>query len=348
MVFWLKKSWSLAVGLLIMVIVISSCAGEKNDEANRELESSSSSGERTLTMPELEPLGLDDRPLQVIATTSIIGDVVAQVGGDEIELLTLINPGQDPHSFEPSAGELTAVSKGDVIFVNGWNLEEGLADDLSNIDSETPVIPVGANIDPLEFAGNSDSDHEDEVARDERSRIDPHTWFAVSNVQQWVRNITAALSELDPANAANYESNGQAYTTVLQELDMTLRRQIENIPVEKRIMITSHNSFGYFAKEYGFKVVGTIMPTSSTLAEPSASDLAELIRLMEQEGICTIFTETTVSDTLPQTVAQELSKCEQVKIVSLFSGSIGLPGSGADSYQGMMEANVANIVEGLQ
>ncbi len=290
---------------------------------------------------------LDGRPLQVVATTSIIGDVVAQVGGDQIELLTLIDPGQDPHSYEPSAGDLTAVSKSDVIFVNGWNLEEGLGDDLSTISDNTPMVPVNAKVIPLEFKGKDDIQHEEIVSK-EHGQIDPHTWFAVSNVRQWAENITIVLSELDPVNADRYEENRQMYDRDLMELDADLRRQIENIPKEERILITNHESFGYLADEYGFKVMGTVMPSSSTLAEPSARDLAALATLMEEEGICTIYTETTVSESMPLILAQELRNCGQVKIISLYTGSIGLSGSGADSYRGMMESNISAIVEGLK
>ncbi len=345
---WLLKEWALLLGLLLIGFFLSSCSGMSNGEDISELEPDSWLDERELRLPELEPVDLGGRSLQVVATTSIIGDVVAQVGGDEIELLKLMDPGQDPHSYEPSAGDLTAVSKGDVIFVNGWNLEEGLADDLSTISENTPVIPVNANIDPLEFDGEKNADHDKDNGSHEYSQVDPHTWFAVANVQQWVENIIVVLSELDPANAAIYGSNGQAYIMELEDLDQALRRKIETIPVKERILVTNHDSFGYFAKEYGFKIVGTVMPSSSTLAEPSAGDLANLIGLLEREDLCTIFTETTLSDSLPQTVGQELRNCEQVKILPLYSGSIGPPGSGADSYRGMMETNVSAILEGLQ
>ena len=336
---WLKKSL-LLYGLLIIIFAISSCAGVQNEKVDQNLEDKSSLSGMMLTIPELDSVNLNGRPLQVFATTSIIGDVVAKVGGDVIELHTLMQPGQDPHSFKPGAGDLAAVSKGDVIFVNGWNLEEGLVNDLSTISSKKPVIPVSANIEPLKLNISIVGDQEGGTA-------DPHTWFSVSNVEQWVENISSALSDLDPENALSYEQNAQAYIVELQALDKAIRSQIETIPVAQRVLVTNHDSFGYFADAYGFKIAGTIMPSSSTLAEPSAGELANLVHIMEAEAICTIFTETSVNDELSKTVTQELYTCDQVKIIPLYTGSMGLPGSGADSYIGMMESNVKNIVDGL-
>ena len=339
MFFWINKLVPLT-GYLLIISAISSCAAVQNGIGNQNLEATSPEKEMMLTIPELESVSLDGRPLRVVATTSIIGDIVAQVGGDDIELITLINPGQDPHSFEPGAGELAIASEGDVIFVNGWNLEEGLVDNLSAISGKVPVIPVSASIEPL---GLNNDGHIDP----EHGSVDPHTWFSVSNVQQWVENITFVLSALDPQNAQNYERNGQAYHVELQELDKIIRRQIETIPVERRTLVTNHDSFGYFADAYEFQIVGTIMSSSSTLAEPSAGELAGLIHLMQAENVCTIFTETSMNDDISQTIKQEIESCDQVEIIPLYSGSLGLPGSGAESYVEMMKANVSNIVKGL-
>ena len=183
----------------------------------------------------------------------------------------------------------------------------------------------------------------------DHSGADPHVWHSIHHVEQWVENVEHVLSDLDPANAEVYEANAAAYIAELETLEDYAAEQMSQIPEDNRFMVTNHDAFGYFAHEYDISVLGTIIPSLSTLAEPSASDLAELIdHRMEEHGICTIFTETIVSDTLAQTVAAELSGCDDVQVLKLYTGAVGPEGSGADSYIGMYRANVDAIVTGLK
>lgn len=308
-----------------------------------------------LRLPALSPLSLDGRPLRVVATTSIIGDVVGRVGGDAIELTTLMGPGQDPHSYQPAAADLTAVADADVVFVNGWDLEEGLVADLATIAQNAVIVPISAGIEPLPFGEEAHSDeegdaHEEEAGEEEHGHggADAHTWQAVPNVVRWTGNVIEVLSTLDPTNAGQYLGNGLAYQGELNALDTEIREQLATISAERRVLVTNHDTFGYFADAYDFEVLGTIVPGASTLAEPAASDLTDLISAMQQEGVCALFTENTVSDRLGQTVAGELSSCATVQVLSLFSDALGPAGSGADSYIGMMRTNVATILSGLR
>jgi ABC-type Zn uptake system ZnuABC Zn-binding protein ZnuA len=296
-----------------------------------------------LQLPDLAAVNLNGAPLKVVATTSIIGDVVAQVGGDAIELTTLIAPGQDSHSFEPGAQALASVAGAHVIFVNGWDLEEALVRDLDEIAGDAPVVPISANIAPL-AAG--DAEHEGEDGQ-EHSSADPHVWFSVQNVRQWVANVAQALGALDSANRDLYESNAAAYLLELDALAEYTPSALAQIPAERRFLVTTHDSFSYFARDYGFTVLGTVIPGASTLAEPSAGDLAGLIAAMTEHAVCAIFTETTTGSTLAQTVSAELEGCEEVRVLPLYTESIGPAGSGADSYIGMFRANVDSIVAGL-
>ena len=167
----------LGVGLLAasLLVLLLGCGGETavstptNHATDAEM----------LTLPELTAAELDGAPLKVVATTSIIGDVVAQVGGKAIDLTTLMGPGQDPHSFEPSARELTAVADAHVIFVNGWDLEEALAQDLADIAGDVPLVPISANIEPLAFGEDG---HEAEADEHDHGSVDPHVWFSAANV----------------------------------------------------------------------------------------------------------------------------------------------------------------------
>lgn len=341
-----KWRWLTTI-ILLHIAMIGTACGDAQVGARSEQNPDQSASNR-LSLPLVEAAQLDDRPLRIIATTSIIGDVVANVSGSDVELVTLMAHEQDPHAYKPGASELTAVATADVVFVNGWDLEEGLAGDLATIAGEAPVVAVGANIDPI-LTGDSSHDAGSATEADlEHGPVDPHTWFSVPNVEQWVDNIARILGELDPANAASYEKNAQSYLLELEEADRYLHEQINEIPVDRRILVTNHGVFNYFAQEYGFQIIGTVIPANSTQAEPSAGDLAELIKDMEKSSICTIFTDIAANDNLTQTVAAELSDCEEVKIIPLYTGSLGPPGSGADSYTGMLRVNVDKIAEGLE
>jgi ABC-type Zn uptake system ZnuABC Zn-binding protein ZnuA len=314
------------------------------DEADHENEAE----EEMLTLPELTAADLNGEPLQVVASTSIIGNVVAQVGGATIALTTLMGAGQDPHSYEPGAQTLTAVAQADVIFINGWDLEESLVHDLETIGEDVPVVAISANIEPLDAKEAEPDDEHEEADEHEHSGADPHVWFDIQNVVQWAENVAQVLAELDPANTAAYQNNAAAYTAELLALETDVKQQLAALPPENRVLVTNHDSFSYFAQAYNFEVLGTVLPGSSTVAEPSASDLAALIGTMEEHGVCTIFTETTVSDSLSQTVAAELDACDAVQVVPLYTGAIGPAGSGAESYIDMFRANVETIVAGLK
>jgi ABC-type Zn uptake system ZnuABC Zn-binding protein ZnuA len=336
-------------GFLIwcFVLLVVAC-GPGNDQTP-----AGNSDNGLLTLPELTAVEVDDGRLKVVATTGIIGDVVAQVGGDQVELTTLMAPGQDPHSYEPAARDLTTLADADVVFVNGWDLEEGLVEDLANIGEDVPIVPISANIVPLSFGGHED-DHSEEAGHEQEetdingSSADPHVWFNIQHVEQWVENVVVVLSALDPAGTETYQSNAAIFQADLEALADYSMAQLVQIPEEERLLVTNHDSFSYFAQEYGFDILGTVFAGGSTVAEPAAGELADLIETMAEHGVCTIFTETTVSDKLAQTIAAELRGCDQVQVLFVYTGALGPAGSGADSYLGMMRANVDTIVKGLK
>ena len=312
-----------------------------------------------LALPELAPVELEGRPLQVVATTSLIGDVVAQVGGEAIRLTTLMGPGEDPHSYQPSAQDFAAAENADVIFLNGWGLEEALAQDLETLGSEPLLVPISAGITPLGFGegelhdemeGDEHSDAHESEGHDEdhHTPVDPHVWFSVPNVQKWEENVALVLRTLDPAHAEIYTQNAATYLSELQTLEVYIRAQAAQIPVENRVLVTSHDSLGYFAQAYGFEILGTVIPAASTVAEPSAADLAGLILAMRERRVCALFTETTVNATLAETVASELDHCAAVQVLPIYTGALGPAGSGAESYIGMMRVNIDTIAAGLK
>jgi ABC-type Zn uptake system ZnuABC Zn-binding protein ZnuA len=332
------KRWWTGIVVLAALALLAGCGGGAAGGPTPAAQEEQGAAD-VLALPELTAVFLNGRPLRVVATTSIIGDVVAQVGGDLIELTTLMAAGQDPHSYEPGAGELTAVADADLLFLNGWDLEESLVNTLQSIGADIPVVPVSVGISPL--AMGADEEH------GQHGGADSHVWLDVANVRAWTATIADVLSALDPANAEAYAANAAAYDAELAELDAFIKAEVATIPAERRLLVTNHESLNYFARAYGFGTVGTVIPAASTLAEPSARDLAGLVEVMRERDMCTIFSETTVSDALAQTIAAELAGCDVVGVRPLYTGALGLPGSGADSYLGLMRANVGEIVAGL-
>lgn len=318
--------------MMVTAVLLAGCASEKTSESSPD---NDHQDDLMLVLPELTPPDLKGGKLRVVATTSIIGDVVAQVGGDAIELTTLIAPGQDPHGFNPTAQDLTAVTDAHVIIINGWDLEEGLIATLQNVAGDKPLIPISAGIMPLTLEG----EHERGDGHADQG-VDPHVWLDPHQVVQWVTNLHAIFSALDPANADRYGANADRYRQQVADLITLYDEQLGQIPADGRQLITNHDALGYFARAYDFEVIGTVIPAASTLAEPSASGLADLVAAMTAAGSCTIFTETTANDQLAQAAAAELAHCESVNIVPLYTGSLGMPGSGADTYISMMETNL--------
>lgn len=285
--------------------------------------------------PESQPG--DGQRLRVVATTNIVGDVVAQVGGDAIELAVLIPLGQDPHTYEPTPTDIARIEAAQVIFVNGFDLEENLLTFIEPMEGDVAVAPVSAGIQPRESEG-IDDDHEHEEA-------DPHTWMDPNNVVVWVENITSQLTRLDPGNAETYRANAAAYVEALEELDASIQDRLASIPASQRKLVTNHEALGYFADRYDFEVIGTVFNGTSQLAEPSAGEIAALVEIIEREDAQAIFIETTVSDALAGVVADEVG--HEVAVLSLYTGSLGEPGSGADSYLGMMRLNADIIAAAL-
>jgi ABC-type Zn uptake system ZnuABC Zn-binding protein ZnuA len=317
------KSWGFSVLCLAAVLLLAACA---RGAPSAGVTGGQAISDRDTRLPELSAANrTGGGKLRVVATTGLVGDVVQNVAGDRIELTTLIGPGQDPHTYQPTPKDIAAIERAHVVFINGFNLEEGLQ---STIDAaagkSSPVVSVSAGIQP-------------------RGAGDPHVWFDPANVKVWTGNIEKSLSALDPANAAAYQANAAAYTRQLDELDAYVRAQVALIPTERRKLVTDHEALGYFADRYGFQVVGAVIPSLSTSAEPSAGDLAALVEVIRAQGVPAIFIGTTTNPKLADLVARETG----AQVLPLHTGETGAAGSEAETYLGMMRANVDTIVAGL-
>lgn len=296
---------------------------------------------RDAELPVLASLELaEGEKLNVVATTNIVADVARQVGGDWIELTTLLPLGADPHSYSAAPQDLRTLNAADVILVNGLGLEEPLLPVLETLDSDAAVVAVNAGVEPLALG----EAHEERGA-DEHSHAgaDPHTWFDVANVKVWTTNIQQVFSALDPAHADEYAAAAQAYLSTLDQLDQEIRATVAALPKAQRKLVADHAVLGYFAHAYGFEVVGAVIPALSTLAEPSAQELAALQDLIESAGVTAIFVGTTVNPDLAQQLAQDLG----ITVVALYTGSLSDADGPAPSYVALMRHLAQTLVEAL-
>jgi len=279
--------------------------------------------------------------LNVVASTTIIGDIVQNVGGDAINLTVLLPVGADPHSFSPTPQDITKVAHADIIFVNGFGLEQFLGDMVENAATKATIVEVSQGVEPLTL-GTVVEDGQSQP--EEAGRVDPHTWTSPANAIIFVRNIEQALTAADPDHAEIFAENAKKYTDDLTALDEWVQAQIETIPPENRKLVTGHTAFGYYAKRYGLEQIGTVIPGFSTAAEPSAQDLAALQDTINQYSVNAIFIGTTVNPTVSARIAEDTG----AQLVRLYTGSLGEKGSGADTYINYIKYNTNAIVTALK
>lgn len=295
------------------------------------------SGARGVALPSGGPLPVAtpraEGALAVVATTGIVADLVTQIGGARVTVRSLLPVNADPHDFEPAPADLVAVEGAAAVFRHGLGLDAWADGLIGNADGELPVVRVTAGIATLPSA-------EEDFAEG-----DPHVWFDPRRVVAMVDTIAAGLTEIDPAGAATYEARRVAYGADLQALDAAIEEAVATVPEERRKIVTNHDALGYFAARYGLTVVGTVIPSLETTAEPSAREVATLIETIEREGVPAIFAENTTEPGL----ARELAAETGVRIVDdLYTDALGPAGSGADNYLGLMRTDTAIIVEALR
>jgi manganese/iron transport system substrate-binding protein len=267
--------------------------------------------------------------LHVVATTTIVGDVVSRVGGGHIAVTVLIPVNADPHAFEATPRDLVAIAEADIVFINGADLEIDLQPMLENATG--PVIAVSEGISLRSFGEHP------------HGGVDPHVWFDPTLVTFWVDNIHQSLAELDPAHATDYKASADVYKAELDALDTWIEEQVSLLPIEERKLVTDHAVLGYFAARYGFEQIDTVLPGFSTLAEPSAAELARLEDAIRDYDVPAIFVGTTVNPRLVEQVARDTG----TRLIALYTGSLGEPGGPADTYIALMTYDVTAIVEAL-
>ena len=443
------RSWNPFLGMILvgvaLMLSLAACSSEDEPEPTQTTQSQTSPAP-----PAAPPAAETEKPpIEVVTTSNIVADWVANVGGDGVEVFSLLPVGSDPHTFQPGARDVARITDADIVLSIGLGLEGGWLHDLLENATANPdsIVETGEIIDPIEFAEGhadevelledishivheveegeisategieelkevleaaeeeegdhhegegeeeeKDEDHEGEEEEEEdhhegeeelpvvvmeiieqvehgelkaeeaietieglteegeeehddhgHGLEDPHYWFDPVRVKLVVNDIAARLSVLDPDRGDMFRANAEAYNAKLDELHTWTEEQVSAVPEENRLLVTSHDSFGYFANRYGFEVVGVVL-SITTDVEPSAGDLADLVEEVKEEGVPVVFGETTVSERLASAVAKESG----AELVRLYSGSLGPEGSGADTYLTMVRTNVERIVEGLK
>lgn len=276
--------------------------------------------------------------LHAVATTSLVADLVRNVGGEHVQVTALMGAGVDPHLYKASEGDVRKLAHADVIFYNGLHLEAGLARVLERLADQRQVVAVTTAIDPnilltpAQFKGQHD----------------PHIWFDVSLWMQTIQPVADKLSELDPVHAQDYQKNAAAYYQELQALHAWVRQQVERLPQKQRVLITAHDAFNYFGRAYDFDVRG--LQGISTQAEASTSDMQSLATFIADNHIRAIFIESSVPRRNVEAVqAAVQARGFDVQIGGeLFSDALGNPGTPEGTYIGMVRHNVNTIVNALE
>jgi zinc/manganese transport system substrate-binding protein len=279
--------------------------------------------------------------VRVIATTSILGDVVGRVGGESIELDVMIPRGVDPHDFAPSAQQVASISATDLVVANGLDLEEGLEDVLAQTMSEgITVIEVGAEVDPL--PSDDQAGPEGGGDGDAHGVFDPHFWQDPIRMKGAVGLIARGLESAGVTDAA---ANALELQAELDETYADIVAILESIPAERRLLVTNHDAFAYFADRYDFEVIGTIIPGGSTLAEPSSAEIAALVDTIVANDVPAVFVENIDSGDLAEILAEETGT--DVVVVELVSDALGEPGSETGTYLEMLLYNATAIADAL-
>ena len=349
----MKKILFSATALVAVVALVLSGCGDDNDS-----ESADSS----------------DKPL-IVVTTNILGDVVTNMVGDSFDVETIMPPGSDPHDFQASAQQVQTMMSADLLIVNGANFEEGMLDVIENAESDGVMIFEATSVisqlegsdDHSDHGGHEDhdeekdhddheghdhdeeKDHDDHKGHDDHEGhdhggIDPHFFTDPARMAIVAQELSEFLVANFPDADQGFVSTANDYVQQLQDLDSEVEDTLSVISSDKRLLVTNHAVFAYFADRYSFTILGEIIPGSSTLASASAQQLVSLAEEIKESQVKAIFADASSSDALAQTLSDEVN---DVKVINLYTESLGDPGSSGDSYIDMIRFNAEAIASAL-
>lgn len=276
-----------------------------------------------------------EMPIQVVTTIAQIGEPIQIIGGDRVEVESLMGPGVDPHLYEATQGDIQTLEKADIIFYNGLNLEGNMGEIFSKMQERKKTFAIAEAID------------EEELLIDEDGALDPHIWFDLDLWKEALDEATEVLKEYSPENADYFEGNKEQYFAQLDELKNEAIEKLSSIPEEQRILVTAHDAFGYFGRMYDIEVVG--LQGLSTEDEVGLSDIQATIDLIIEKQVPSVFVESSVNPNSIKAVMEGAAKAGlQVKLGGeLFSDAMGEEGTEEGTYLGMYRHNVNTVYEGL-
>jgi ABC-type Zn uptake system ZnuABC Zn-binding protein ZnuA/ABC-type Mn2+/Zn2+ transport system permease subunit len=279
--------------------------------------------------------GSDGGQLKVVATTTQIGDFVREVGGNAVAVDQILQPNTDPHEYEPRPSDVAGAAEAKLVFANGDELDSWVDQIVSDSGSDAEIVDLGAIV-PERRPGESSGA--------EASRYDPHWWHDPRNAEAAVAAIERHLAAADPSQRREFERNARAYLAKLRRLDVGIARCMDAVPPARRKLVTDHDAFGYFADRYGIEVVGAVIPSQTTQAQPSAKDLSELAKLIEREQVEAIFPESSLSPKVAEAIASQTGASSSY---TLYGDTLGPEGSSGATYLTMEAANANAMVRGF-
>ncbi|WP_161879603.1 metal ABC transporter solute-binding protein, Zn/Mn family [Alkalibacterium sp. MB6] len=308
--------WVKGLALMAGVVSLAACGNEQTDEVS------------------------EDNPLNVVATTSMIADLMETIGGEKVSVEGLMGPGVDPHDYQPSTSDVNAMSEADIVAYNGLMLEGGFVEAFEQLDERGVFTIVMADALNEGELLNPEEDEED-------LEYDPHIWFSVSHWETITTYVADQLSEKDPDNEDYYQENAEAYLVELGELRTYIEERIEEVPEQSRYLVTAHDAFQYFGEEFDFEVVG--LQGLNTQTEAGTGDISQLADFLADNEINAVFVESSVSPRNIEALIEAAGSRghEVVNAGELYSDALGSEEDDAETYLKMYRANIDTIVDGL-
>jgi zinc/manganese transport system substrate-binding protein len=299
-------------------VLVSACGSDSDDSGAAQ----ASSGGR---VPRIE----------VVATSTQLGDVVRTIGGPAVDVHQILKPNTDPHDYEPRPDDIEKTAGAKLVVTSGDNLDQWMGDVVENAGGDPAQLDAGAGR-PVTRPG--------ETSGPEASRFDPHWWHDPVNVEYAVGRIQAALIKADPRAKAVIDRGASAYQAKLKVLDAGITSCVDQVPVAQRKLVTDHDAFGYFAQRYGIDVVGAVIPSQTTQGQPSAGDLAHLAGVIRRERVSAVFPESSINPKLAEAIAKETGATADH---TLYGDTLGPAGSPGATYLSMEQANADAMVAGF-
>jgi ABC-type Zn uptake system ZnuABC Zn-binding protein ZnuA len=356
-----------AAVLAVLAVTLSACAGAGSGAGP---DPSAEAGPRSEAV---ETSSTDER-IEIVVTTSILGDLVEQLVGDDATVEVLMEAGVDPHAFAPSARQGVTLREADLVVANGLGLEESLIDTLEAARADgVMVLEVAPLVDPIAYGEGAPDDHDhgddhdgdehgdehgdegddhgdehegDDGHDDHADGLDPHVWFDPARMAIAMEAVASAVAEVDDLLPdTTWTDRGAVLADDLRGLAVEVGEVLATVPEDRRVLVTNHGALGYLAATYGFELVGTVVPGTSTQAETSAQAFGALAGVLRDRGVDVVFSEAAAPDRLARALAEEVGG--DVQVVQLYGDALGPAGSGADTYRGLMLHDANRIAEAL-